>query len=79
MFIKYIKSILWKVAKHLSYIEEARCLKVKLALFTPLNFSEAYRAIFFFTKIKSPIKNTDNLPHAVERQFQKLTLEGGKR
>jgi len=28
--IKYIKSVLWRVAKCLSYIEEARCLKVKL-------------------------------------------------
>ena len=25
-----IKSILWKVVKHLSYIEEARCLKVNM-------------------------------------------------
>ena len=29
MLIKYIKSVLWRVAKSLSYIEEARCLKVK--------------------------------------------------
>ena len=28
MLIKYIKSVLWRVAKCLSYIEEARCLKV---------------------------------------------------
>ena len=27
--IKYIKSVLWRVAKRLSYIDEARCLKVK--------------------------------------------------
>ena len=27
--IKYIKSVLWRVAKCLSSIEEARCLKVK--------------------------------------------------
>ena len=26
--IKYIKSVLWRVAKRLSYIEEAQCLKV---------------------------------------------------
>ena len=30
MLIKYIKSVLWRVAKCLSYIEEARCLKVNL-------------------------------------------------
>ena len=27
--IKYIKSVLWRVAKRLSYIEDARCIKVK--------------------------------------------------
>ena len=30
--IKYIKSVRWKVAKRLSYIEDARCLKVKACL-----------------------------------------------
>ena len=29
LLIKYIKSILWRVVKHLSYIEDAQCLKVK--------------------------------------------------
>jgi len=29
--IKYIKSVLWRVSKCLSYIEEARCLKVNTA------------------------------------------------
>ena len=29
LLIKYIKSILWSVAKRLSYIQDARCLKVK--------------------------------------------------
>ena len=28
LLIKYIKSVLWRVAKCLAYIEEARCLKV---------------------------------------------------
>ena len=38
MLIKYIKSVLWRVAKCLSYIEEARCLKVKLErIFIPLS------------------------------------------
>ena len=27
LLTKYIKSVLWKVVKHLSYIEDARCLK----------------------------------------------------
>jgi len=30
LLIKYIKSFLWKVAKHLSYTEDARCLKVNV-------------------------------------------------
>ena len=29
LLIKYIKSVLWRAAKSLSYIQEARCLKVK--------------------------------------------------
>jgi len=29
LLIKYTKSVLWRVAKCLSYIEEVRCLKVK--------------------------------------------------
>jgi len=29
LLIKYIKSVLWRLAKRLSYIEDARCLKVK--------------------------------------------------
>jgi len=29
LLIKYIKSVLWRVAKRLSHIQDARCLKVK--------------------------------------------------
>jgi hypothetical protein len=29
LLIKYIKSICWRVVKRLSYIQDARCLKVK--------------------------------------------------
>ena len=32
LLIKYIKSVLWRVRKRLSYIEDARCLKVKYAV-----------------------------------------------
>ena len=28
-----MKIVLWRVAKHLSYIEDARCLKVNVSLF----------------------------------------------
>ena len=30
LLIKHIKSVLWRVAKRLSYIEDARCLKVNI-------------------------------------------------
>ena len=32
LLIKYIKSVLWGVAKRLSYIQDARCLKVKASV-----------------------------------------------
>jgi len=32
LLIKYIKSVFWRVAKRLSYIEDARCLKVNRQL-----------------------------------------------
>ena len=32
LLIKYIESVHWRVAKRLSYIEEARCPKVKQSL-----------------------------------------------
>ena len=41
LLIKYIKSVLWRVAKCLSYIEEARCLKVKVGHGTPRKSSSA--------------------------------------
>ena len=37
LLIKYIKSLLWGAAKRLSYIEEARCLKVN---------NKNYRTVF---------------------------------
>jgi len=30
LLFKYMKSVLWGVAKRLSYIEDARCLEVKI-------------------------------------------------
>ena len=39
MLIKHIKSVLWRVATRLSYIEDARCLKVKV---TPVIGSLCY-------------------------------------
>jgi len=33
LFIKYINSVLWRVAKRLSYIEDAQCLKVNQVVY----------------------------------------------
>jgi len=34
LLIKYIKSVLWRVVKRLSYKQDARCLKVNDDLFS---------------------------------------------
>jgi len=44
LLIKYIKSVLWRVAKRLSYIEDAWCLKVKEL--PPLTVSNTYATYF---------------------------------
>ena len=45
LLIKYIKSVLWRVAKCQSYIEEARCLKVNIVpgLLVILLYQREYR------------------------------------
>ena len=43
LLIKYTKSLLWRVAKCLSYIEEARCLKVK-----PWNFGRNFLTAWLY-------------------------------
>ena len=58
VLIKYTKSVLWRVAKCLSYIEEARCLKVnaiKICLSTATwhDFNTALRPALRFVKHKS--------------------------
>jgi len=40
LLIKYIKSVLWRVAKCLSYIQDARCLKVNV------NFNVNFKIVF---------------------------------
>ena len=37
LLIKYIKNVLWRAAKRLSYIEDARCLKVNNSVFSRKN------------------------------------------
>jgi len=40
LLIKYIKSVLWRVAKRLSYIRDARCLKVNAVADTVISKSD---------------------------------------
>jgi len=43
LLIKYIKSVLWRVAKRLSYIQDAQCLKVNRTTITGLrNLAKFY-------------------------------------
>ena len=44
LLIKYIKSVLCRVAKGLSYIQDARCLKVKV-----MAYSHVYAIIIILT------------------------------
>jgi len=44
MLIKYRKSVFWRVAKCLSYIEDAWCLKVKYVTVCVLAILHRYRA-----------------------------------
>ena len=42
LLTKYIKSVLWRVATGLSYIEDARCLKVKVPTAVSLKIQVVY-------------------------------------
>ena len=49
LLIKYIKSVLWRVVKRLSYIGDAQCLKVKISVadlwIHDLRISSEFKAI----------------------------------
>jgi len=47
LLIKYIKSVLWRVAKRLSYTEEARCLKVKQNLNLNFHLQQIFSKRYF--------------------------------
>jgi len=47
LLIKYIKSVLWRVAERLSYVEDAWCLKVKEALYIH-TWKKPQSYVFFF-------------------------------
>ena len=45
-----MKSVLWRVAKRLSYIEDARCIKVKVLFFTPVYYESVSAVTKAFLK-----------------------------
>ena len=47
LLIKYIKCVLWRVAKRLSYTEETRCLKVKQNLNFDINLQQICSKQYF--------------------------------
>jgi hypothetical protein len=51
LMIKYIKSVLRRVAKRLSYIEDARCLKVKLHVYVYVCMYVCMYVYIHFTSI----------------------------
>ena len=62
LLIKYIKSVLWRVVKRLSYIQDARCLKVNFIqyILTSTNIN-VMRSVFLeqdFTCIQTKCKCT---------------------
>ena len=66
--IKYIKIILWSVAKRLSYMEDARCLKVK-------NQYQQKRQVTMHSILKHKIQIkviNDTLPFVVWQTYQRF-------
>ena len=53
LLFKYIKSVLWREAKRLSYIEDARCLKVKENVFT--SYIDVFSFIYFYFLLLSAL------------------------
>ena len=56
LLIKYIKSVLWRVAKRLSFIEEARCLKVNV---TVSGIVHKYTGWILFLSAQHNVLDTD--------------------
>ena len=50
LLIKYIKSVLWRAAKRLSYIGDARCLKVNAD--TPSKYSLLSKILFLSVPVQ---------------------------
>ena len=63
LLIKYIKFVLWRVSKRLSYIEDTRCLKVKWNL----DFLDRFSKKYSNTKFKKVRSVVAELLHADRR------------
>ena len=67
LLIKYIKSVLWRVAKRLSYIEDAQCLKVNLPQvdinLVPLNTCHSERINTAMKQEKMALRESTELWH----------------
>ena len=69
LLIKYIKSVPWRVAKRLSYIEDARCLKVKYYYYSMhlcFSISKIYvfsRCVLFFVIVLHTARFSENIWH----------------
>ena len=60
LLIKYIKSVLWRAVKRLSYIQDARCLKVKRNFLPSECFCWCVRKYTFIKNFNLP-KSINNL------------------
>jgi len=70
LLIKYIKSVLWRVAKFLSYIEEAWCLKVKCIHLW------LYHYFKVIIKVNIPIQSEEHLTN-FWLEFDCYSVNGG--
>ena len=76
-----MKGVLWKVAKRLSYIQDARCLKVKHATKTKMTLRESNMVTInmvtitaLFLLISSNLIRTNRTPGHNNTQYIKLTF-----
>ena len=60
--IKYIKSVLWRAAKRLSYIEDSRCLSVKVIISTYPFGCTVLKCIFYEKKNVHSVEEISSIP-----------------
>ena len=76
LLIKYIKSVLWRVSKCLSYIEEARCLRVNVNFNVFLKLIKVHllaRELYIYQNARcNNKKKTQPIPTSNSHQFISL-------